>query len=113
MVGGRTLGSLLLHQSPWSGLLPTAPAPHDSPQDPVAPADGLSSLQVCVPWEEDITLPVVGEEAGDLRDWGLAGTGKACLFSTLGTLQGRLFSGKVRIDLWRSAYKKGADAHHR
>lgn len=32
-----------------------------SPQDPVAPADGLSPLQVCVPWEEDVTFPV-GEE---------------------------------------------------
>lgn len=29
-----------------------------SPQDPVAPADGLSPLQVCVPWEEDVTFPV-------------------------------------------------------
>lgn len=65
---------------PLPNKAPPPSAPHSSPQDPVAPADGLSSLQVCVPWEEDITFPVVGEEAGDLRDWGLlAGTDKACL----------------------------------
>lgn len=57
---------------------PTVPAPQSSPQDPVAPADRLSPLQVCVPRKEDITFPVIGE-AGHLRGWGPAGTGKACL----------------------------------
>lgn len=28
----------------------------------MAPADGLSPLQVCVPWEEDVTFPVEEEQ---------------------------------------------------
>lgn len=48
------------------GALPSSTAPPSrpcSPQDPMAPADRLSPLQVCVPWEEDVTFPV-GEEQG-------------------------------------------------
>lgn len=47
------------HHSPFTVTLPHAP---HSPQDPVAPADGLSPLQVRVPWEEDITFPVGEDE---------------------------------------------------
>jgi hypothetical protein len=46
-----------LRRGPWHRRL----NPTCSPQDPVAPEDGLSPLQVCVPWEENIAFPA-GEE---------------------------------------------------